>query len=250
MADTEADTTAEPVQRPRRRWLRAGLVSVVLLLVLLVAADRIAAKVATDVLAQRIRTSQHLEQTPNVHIGGFPFLTQVLAGRYGDVSTTVRGVDANGLRISALAVHLHGVHISAASALRHSVASIPVDRASGDALLSYADINTALKPQGVVVSPAGGGGLSAKGTVSVAGLTVTVSGSGDATVVPKGIKLTVSHLSVSGLPSALTSLLGDGLTFTIPTASLPFGLQLRSVSAGPTGLAVSAAGSHISLPGR
>ena len=58
------------------RLFRLGF-SLVLLVVLLVVADRLAARVAGQVVADRIKASQHLTTTPKVSVKGFPFLTQL-----------------------------------------------------------------------------------------------------------------------------------------------------------------------------
>src|SRR5206468_7203031 len=78
--------------RRRRRWpLRLAIVLVVLL-GLAIGADRIAASVAEGIAARSIQDSQHLQQQPDVHIGGFPFLTQLASAHYPDVVITGRDI--------------------------------------------------------------------------------------------------------------------------------------------------------------
>ena len=234
----------------RRRWLTWIAAAAVLLLLLLLAVDRVAVRVADHVLAQRIKTSQHLGQLPTVRIGGFPFLTQVLAGHYTHVSTDLTGLTRNGLRISALHVRLDGVHLNAGQALHRTLDSIPVDHAVGDIQVSYTDLNSLLRPQGITVGPAGNGGLAVIGTVDVAGLSVAGKAVGTPTVIPAGVRVTVSQISADGVPAALTALLGDSFAFTIPTNGLPYRLSVRSVTVTDTGLDITAGADNLNLPAR
>ena len=55
------------------------LVALLVLLALLVGADRVAEQVAEGRIADQLRAD--LSSAPQVEIGGFPFLTQALAGR-------------------------------------------------------------------------------------------------------------------------------------------------------------------------
>jgi hypothetical protein len=65
--------------------VKALLVTLVVLLGLLVVADRVAVNVAEDRVAQQVQSSGRLAGPPTVDIGGFPFLTQAVAGDYSDV---------------------------------------------------------------------------------------------------------------------------------------------------------------------
>ena len=235
---------------PRRRGPRRVVGVVVVLLLLLLVADRVAVRVADHVLAQRIQTSQHLARLPSVRIGGFPFLTQVLAGRYTHVATSIRGLTSNGLRINALHVQLRGVHLSTGQALRHTLRTILVDHAAGNVQLTYADLNALLRTQGVTVAPAGAGSLAVTGRLTVAGLAVTGHAIGAPVVVPAGVRVTVSHITADNIPAALTALLGNTLTVTIPTTGLPYGLTVRSVAVTTDGLDITADAAALTLPAR
>ena len=69
--------------------VRRVLIVVAVLAVLLVGADRAAVWAAQRGLAAAIQQSQDLAETPEVHIGGFPFLTQAISGNYQQVDVTV-----------------------------------------------------------------------------------------------------------------------------------------------------------------
>ena len=121
---------------------------------LLVVADRFAARVAGQVVADRIKASQHLTATPSVSIKGFPFLTQLAAGSYDHVDASAADLHNGEVRATSLHLHLYGVHVSAADVLQQSVKTIAVNHADGDVLLTYADINALVASDGVTVKPA------------------------------------------------------------------------------------------------
>jgi hypothetical protein len=222
--------------------------SLVFLLVLLVVADRLAAGVAGQVVADQIKSSEHLAETPKVSVEGFPFLTQLVAGKYDQVDATAKNIQQGNVRASVLTLHLHGVHLSATDVLSQSVKDIRVDGADGSVLLSYADVNALAKRQGLTVTPGAAGEFSVTGSVTALGRTIKGSGTGSVSAVPTGIQVTVSNLKATGLTSAVTSLLVSKLSFVIPTSSLPYGVTVEQVRADPTGFTVSALRGPFTIP--
>lgn len=222
--------------------------SLVLLLVLLVVADRLAARVAGQVVADRIKASQHLTTTPKVTVEGFPFLTQLWNGDYGQVDATATDIARANVRASALTLHLHGVHVSASDVVTQSVKAIPVDRADGTVKLSYADINALVHHAGVTVDAAEAGQVKVTGTVTVLGRRIRASGLGSLSAGPAGVTVTVGDIRAAGLTPAVTSLLVQKLSFVIPTSSLPYGVKVQAVTADSTGVTITAALSSFSIP--
>ena len=122
-------------------WVRA-LIALVVLFVLLVIADRVAEGAAAGKLANRIQAAQHLSWRPHVSIGGWPFLTQVLSGRYSDVTiSSPAPIGQNGIDVNNVDVHLHGVQVSSSDALHGTVAAVPVASGSGTGLLTYRELD-------------------------------------------------------------------------------------------------------------
>ena len=80
---------------PRPPWL---IVLLAVLLVLVVV-DRVAVGIAEDQIADRVQESQSAGQQALVDIAGFPFLTQVIRGRYKQVTVDVNGLERDGLRL-------------------------------------------------------------------------------------------------------------------------------------------------------
>ncbi|MBV9292250.1 MAG: DUF2993 domain-containing protein [Frankiales bacterium] len=205
--------------------MRRLVVTLLVLFAVLVVADRLAVSAAQRDVAQRLQVEQHLDHRPDVSIRGFPFLTQLVGGRYDEVDVTVRGLHAGPLAVSRVVAHLHGVHVSLGDVVRQHVSRVPIDRASAEVVLSFGDLNTfLLSRQSARISAAGGkvhlsddfGGLHVDLTlpIEVRGDAIVIRGSGP-------------------LPD-----------LTIPSSGLPFHLRLDSVQVGRNGLVVtgSAAG--------
>jgi hypothetical protein len=182
--------------------VRRLLVVLLVVVGLLVALDRVAVLAAERVVATRIQTDQSLPERPDVSIGGFPFLTQAIAGRYGSVTLTVHDLHRTVVPVHTLTVHLTGVHVPLSSVIRGHVSSVPVDRASASVLLN--------------------GDVMVKASATVAGF--TVGGSLRAHVEVKGSDLVIAV---------------NGLDLTIPLAGLPFRIALVGAKATKAGVVVT-----------
>ena len=94
---------------------------------LFVAADRIALSYAEDKAASTLQQSQQLNQKPDVSVAGFPFLTQLAAGEFDDVTISASDLEvgtADNLRLDRLDVHLHHVTFNSdASVVRAATAT-------------------------------------------------------------------------------------------------------------------------------
>jgi hypothetical protein len=122
-------------------------VSLLVFVALLVVADRVALSAAQHDVAKRLQADAHLHSAPRVEIHGFPFLTQLFGGDYHDVDIRMTGLDAGGLRIDTLSVHLQGAHVSIGDVLSQDRSRIHVDRATAHLHLTYADIKKLLDRQ-------------------------------------------------------------------------------------------------------
>ncbi|MBA2947299.1 LmeA family phospholipid-binding protein [Streptomyces himalayensis] len=252
------------------RALRVLVILAVILGGLFVIADRVAVGFAEDEAANRLRTSEGLDSTPDVSINGFPFLTQLTSGEFDDVEIGIKDFEAstgsggNGgdsgadsIRIAELNARLRGVVFSG------DYSSATADSASGTALISYDELLKAAQVEPVQVIP----GLTAK----VTGL--SDGGNGKIKV---GIELTGSLLGndVSERLSVLSSVKVDGDTvsvdadvlpdlpfsvaeesvrqiadFTQTIDGLPAGIKLDKVQAAEGGVEISVTGSDVKLAG-
>ena len=211
--------------------MRRAVVIVAVILGLLVVADRVAVVAADHVVATRIQTDQRLSQRPDVSIRGFPFLTQALRGRYGDVTLTLHDLHETGVPVRTLTVDLHGVHVPLGAVTSQHLARVPIDRANATILLTYAGLDTFLADKHLTVTAGGNGDIHVTGTVTVLGKTVTASGAG--------------RIAVRGNELAVT--VGHGLDFSIPLHGLPFRIALVGAKATKAGILVQATASGLVL---
>jgi len=82
-------------------------------LVLLLLLDPAAEAVNAHELAVKIQRAQHLSTRAHVTVRGFPFLTQVLAGKYTEIDVSSDSPVTNrGVTLSSVSVRLQGVGLS------------------------------------------------------------------------------------------------------------------------------------------
>ena len=131
--------------------------------------------------------------------------------------------------------------------------------ASGDAtagtvratlLVTYQEVLDRAGLRGLQMSPAGGGDVRLRGSVEVLGSTVDVSTVGNVRahgdrieVVPQSFELADGG-SVSG---SLKGLLADRFGVSYTLRSLPHGVSVRRVAAGPDGFLVTLVGTDVTM---
>jgi len=223
------------------------VVAVVLILaVVLVVADRVGAVVAAHAMAGRIETDAGLTSRPSVSIGGVPFLTQAVRGTYSDIRVSATDVPVSGVNLTSLKAHLHGVHVSLTDVAHDSVSTVPVDRVDGQAYLSFADANAYLADRGLGAHLESGGHNTVRivDTLTVGGVSVTVSGTATASVSGNILEVTVTTLR-----GPLGLELHRDITVPLPLRDLPFRLQLSSVAIGTSGMTATASAHDVVLTG-
>ncbi len=224
------------------------LVGLLVIVALLVGADRVAEHAAAGVLADRLQAE--LGSRPTVEIDGFPFLTQAVGGSYQRLRVSAPLVRRDGLSLRDFSATLTGVHVALGDALGGSLSAVPVDRLDAGALVAYDDLtqlagNPGLKlagdPQGVRVT----------GRVAALGRQVDVSAVSSVTLVGAAVVVTAGQLQVDGVAvdGPLAAALRGRLDLRVPLPALPYGVRLRSVSAGPQGITISGSARDVVLRG-
>lgn len=217
--------------------MRRLLIFLLVLAGLFVAADRVALVFAERAVAERIQVREGLAQRPQVSIGGFPFLTQAVAGDYHSISVLVVGLRRDGLMLNRVALTLRGVHVPLSAVLHRTLGSIPIDSASGSVAIGYAELNADL-PR---VSVSYGG---SPGSVRLRSRVLPVSGVAEVTVSGDVVAASVRQARAAGVALPV-----GGLAFSVQLPSLPFGVRLTAVTSGPGGVSVAAAGTGLTLNG-
>lgn len=218
------------------------LLALVLLLGLLLAADRAGAAFAARAVAQQAQAEAGLAAEPEVGIGGFPFLTQALAGRYDEVTVRASDVPAGEVRLSAFEAVLTGVEVPLGDALAGAVVSVPVSGVRARALLAYDELARRSGDRQLTVAPVGDGRLRVTGRVQVLGQSLTAVAVSRVEVDGGDLLVTAESYEVGDqtADALLTRALGARLDLRVPVEGLPYGLVVTGVEVSPDGVAVLA----------
>ncbi|MFG3117153.1 DUF2993 domain-containing protein [Streptomyces sp. NPDC048197] len=232
------------------RALRVLLVLVVIFGGLFVAADRVAVNLVEDKAAEKIRSSQGLDRTPDVTIKGFPFLTQVVGRDLEEVDAELGGIEAradgHALRIDKLSAQFHDVALTSDYMSIESAAT-----ATGNARISYADLTRAA---GGGVKITYGGEKNGRSQVKISPNLPLLS-SLDVTGSISIVHGNTVRLRADGLPAMCRALPGCESKVRAQTDhdwkldQLPGNLKLDKVATLADGLSISASGTDVKLPG-
>ena len=118
----------------RHRGLTITAIVVVVLLILLVVADRVAAGIAENEVANQIK-SQGFPVKPKVTISRLPLLTQLAARDFQQINVTANS-EPSARSTSSLDATLHGVRVDSGSD------GGTVDQVNGTALVTFAGLAT------------------------------------------------------------------------------------------------------------
>lgn len=225
-------------------------VSLALLGAVLVAVDRVAASFAAGQVAAAIQRSERLAQEPEVHVEGFPFLTQALRGSYRQVDVTVLGLSRGDLRVSRLDAQVTGVDLPLSEVLDGRVGAVPARMVTATALLAYADLDRVAR--GLRLGPAQGGLVRVTGSLTVLGVRLSASADSEVRLTgPRTVTLTARRVVLGDgrtlVGAVLTRLIGGRLDLRITLPELPFGLAVSGLVARGDGVAVTARAQDVVL---
>lgn len=220
--------------------MKAFLVFLVLLVVVLVGADFGAKYYAQGQVATALREEQGLDVAPDVSIQGFPFLTQLAAGRYSRVDVAAAGYDAPDLGPITISAQLRDVALPASQVFSGTIGTFTVGTLDTVVRIPPATLQTQLDVSNLEVTPGPDGPSSAVlvGDVSVAGLvSQTVSVTVDLSISEGNlvVRATDAALGRPGgeqtrLPSIAQPVLLGQLSRTITIPPQPFGITLTGVA--------------------
>ena len=163
------------VRRRRRSRLRMTIkiaIACCVLLAFAVVGDRWAALYAEEQAEKKVEEAMKLHAAPEVHIGGFPFLTQLMAERLDDVDVTIPDVPAGRSSLAQINGNVQDVRIlgDAPTAIKGAV----LGRMDGDVLLAFDDLDRELGTSQVKFTAGGPHTVLADGRLPVAGTAVKV----------------------------------------------------------------------------
>lgn len=255
-------TYEEAPPRRRRRWGRRLLVVLITLLVILggvlVVADRVAANVAertiSDEIAKELVAQEIKSSRPEVTVGGFPFLTQVLAGDYKSIKISLRDLEGNvegeGVRVPRLDVDARDVS-APLETIRSGQGDVVAQTVNGTATISYASVVALMDRPGLRLSERDGQ-LFVNAPLEIAGQRFDVSGTARLAVADGRVQIRFDDLQAEGVPQlpgaeALINQFARQISINLTLPELPFKLNVRGVEARPDGLAVDAQALNVAL---
>ncbi len=248
----------------RGRKITIVLVVLFLLLVgVFVASDRIAAYAAEQTVAKQAKqelVARNITATgdPKVSVDGFPFLTQVLRGRYDKITISVNQPTSQGITLDRLDVVATGVNAKA-STLMNGSGTVTADLVTGTATMGWPAVLhlidlAGFSSEGASVTALPDGRVQIKGPVSALGVSTTVVATGTVGVSGGKARVTVTDITTEGgnVPDSLQQMLQDykdALSRDIALPALPYHLVLRSARTSPQGLLVIATATDVPLAG-
>ena len=256
-----AEAYPEYEERPRRRGRKPLISLVVLLLVLaglLVVADRVAAGVAQRAIAHRVEqqvAKQNAQSAkPEVKVGGFPFLTQVLAGNYEHISIVLKDVHGpvQGDTVSVPQLDVDARNVKASlNTLRSGQGDVIAKTVDGKGTITYDSLAKLLDRPGLTLADRNGK-LAVTAPADILGVKITVTGTADVTVAGNKVSLRFNELNAEGLPNlplakTLLANYAKGISIDVPLPKLPFQLNVRKVEPRPEGLWVTADAKNVPI---
>ncbi|MEU3333415.1 LmeA family phospholipid-binding protein [Streptomyces sp. NPDC002144] len=245
------------------RALRILLIVVVILGGLFVIADRVAVYFAENEAADKVKTTENLASTPDVSIKGFPFLTQVAAGKLDDVRIGIKDYEADtgdttagapkSIRIDDLQADMKGVTFTG------DYSSATASTATGTATIAYDELLKAAKSQPTQIIPGVNAqvvGLSDGGSGKIK-VDVKVTAAGASQTYPVLSTVTVDGDSVKVHADNLPKLVVDLADARIRSITdfqqtidrLPGGVKVDGVQAAKNGVEITVKGSNVKLAG-
>ena len=249
-----------------RRGRKVTTVLVVLFLLLVgvfVASDRVAAYAAEQTVAKQARKELvargiSAPKDPTVAVGGFPFLTQVLRGRYDRITISVRQATSQGITLDRLDLVATGVNAKA-STLMNGNGPVTADLVTGTATMGWAAVLhlvdlAGFSSAGASITALPDGRVQIKGPVAAFGVSTTVVATGSVGIAGGKAKVTVTDITTEGgnIPEPIAQLLQDykqELSREIALPPLPYHLVLKSASTSAQGLLVTATATDVPLAG-
>lgn len=237
--------------------MKALLVFLVLLVLVAVGADVGAKNYAERKVAAALRQEQGLASDPNVSIKGFPFLTQVAAGSYTQVTIAATGYDAPNLGLVDVLATLRDVALPTSQVLSGQIGTVTVGRIDSVVRIPASTLGPQLGVPDLALSAGSNGASSAQlvGTVSVAGvLNQIVSLQADLSIVDGNlvVKATDAAAGAPGtpqtrLPSFVQPVLLNQISRTIKLTQQPLGIIATGASVEGSDLVLTGSGANTTI---
>ena len=200
------------------------------------AEGKIADQTSAEIAKQGMRSG-----TPIVDVGGFPFMTQVLAGEYKRIQIDIPDLQGQGVKLPTLRLVATDVK-APMDALRSGNGSITAGKVTGSSVVPWDVVIAAAKLKDLTLNANPDGSLKVSGTVTFAGFSVPLTGSAKVSVGgPTTLKVQVTDLkgtddNLNSVVKSLITAYQDKLVFNVAVPKLPYNLKLSKVTPTPDGL--------------
>jgi LmeA-like phospholipid-binding len=194
------------------RWVGRAVLIWVLSLVAVLALVDFGARIVTQyVVAREIQVSLSLTERPKVSIGGWPFMTELIAGKISSMGVVAHGaITSEGFPADSVQVDMRDVGFSFGDLLEGSGQTVEAESGEGTMTMTEDDVNAAVPGDlGVTVDLKDGKVLLRSDEVK---------GSIEANVKISGGDLVLTTDQLPAIRLALPAI-ADGLTFTGVTVS-------------------------------
>jgi hypothetical protein len=253
----------QSARRPRRRWGRRLLITLLVLLVLLAIAltvlDRFAASYAEREIAARVArevaSQEARSDPPEVKVEGVPFLTQVAAGEYRQITILLRDFSApaaNGRNVEMPLLDIRANDVRAPlDTLRTGSGDIVAGTVTGTGTIDYASVAALSGREGVRLTERNGK-LAVTAPLSAVGQTFMVNGTANLTVKGNVVQVRFDQLTAEGLPALplvqnLLDSYAKQISVDLRIPALPLKLAVQKVQPRPEGLVVTAGADEVPL---
>ena len=163
------------------------LILVAFVVALFVIADFVMRQVAEDKLASRVGDALELDETPDLRLGGWPFVLRALDGNFPEVEVTADTLSSRGVVLEDVDVALRDVRFDLGQIISGADRSVRTGGGTGTAALTASALDEAARREGVDATFDFAGGEvvvtsesfgQAAGTPTVSGRTLTIEAEG------------------------------------------------------------------------
>lgn len=250
--------------RPKRRRGRGLLITLIILLIIvggvLFAADRVgrsyAERIISDKVSEQVANQKATSEKPDVTIEGFPFLTQVLHGRYDEIKIELADfsgpADQNGTKkIRLPLLDIRAKNVQASLHTLQSGGNIVAGTVTGTGTIDYQQLAALINQPGLTLTEKNGQ-LTGSAKVNLLGQSLNVTGAAKLSVSDGLVHVRFANVDSPDLPNipgikALVAGYADKLGIDVRVPTLPLKLKVQQVQPEPDGLRFTAGASNVTL---
>jgi hypothetical protein len=244
------------VETRGRRTLAGFLVFLAVLCCVAGVADRVAAHEAQNRIADAVRTEANARGItfagePEVSVGGYPFLTQAVSGKYNAVTITLHDVVAEGVRIPELTLYATDIDAPLNTVVGGD-GSIVAQHVRGTGVVDLRAILSLVNEPGLTLA-AEGDRLKFRVPLQIAGVPVPLVGTGRVAIVDGRLKVALESVqpeSGQQLPAIANQLLEQEKrkwSVNLPLPILPFQLTVHEARISAGDLVIDAEAQAVTL---